>query len=195
MMNNLKELTKDIHRKAESRPWAKLMLSGDMEPIHYGTYLWNQLAIYTALENRALEKRVLDEWTAKRIRRMHYIHDDLNYYPSVQKRFPSTFAYEKHVSKIQADQIWAHIYVRHFGDMFGGQMIKKKLPMPKPWMEKMPPSEYINPGHMYYFFEDRGELITKIRSNLKDSMLEECNYVFQSAINLFTDLENHFDVQ
>lgn len=195
MMNNLKELTKDIHRKAESRPWAKLMLSGDMEPIHYGTYLWNQLAIYTALENRALEKRVLDEWTAKRIRRMHYIYDDLNYYPSVQKRFPSTHAYEKYVSKIQSDEIWAHIYVRHFGDMFGGQMIKKKLPKPKPWMEKMPPSEYANPGHMYYFFEDRAELITKIRSNLKDSMLEECNYVFQSAINLFTDLENHFDVQ
>ena len=194
-MNNLKQLTNDIHRKAEKKPWAKLLVSGDMEPIQYGTYLWNQLGIYSALENRALEKNIFDIETAKGLRRMHYIQDDLNYYPCVQKKFTTTLEYEKYVATIQEEQIWAHVYVRHFGDMFGGQMIKAKLPKAKPWMEKMPPSPWPEPGVMLYHFENRAKLITTVRSKLTDAMLEECEYVFQSAINLFTDLENHFDVR
>ena len=48
---------------------------------------------------------------------------------------------------------------------------------------------------MLYHFENKAQLITTVRSKLTDAMLEECEYVFQSAINLFTDLENHFDVR
>ncbi|OUT94642.1 MAG: hypothetical protein CBB96_05620 [Gammaproteobacteria bacterium TMED36] len=193
-MNNLKQLTNDIHRKAENSPWAKLLISGDMTPEQYGTYLWNQLAVYEALENRALEKKVLSATLAKRLRRVHYINDDINYYPKIWKKFPATFEYVEYCKKIQPDQIWAHIYVRHFGDMFGGNMIKEKLPKPKPQIDNMPPSELKYPGQMYYYFENKSEIITEVRSQLNDSMVDECIYCFESATKLFNNLEKHYNV-
>ena len=68
--------------------------------------------------------------------------------------------------------ILAHIYVRHFGDMYGGQMIAKR-----------------NPGSgSMYVFEDVEELKTTVRAKLNDDMADEANRCFEFAMQLFEEL-------
>ena len=66
----------------------------------------------------------------------------------------------------------AHLYVRHMGDLYGGQMIKKKVPG----------------SGKFYEFTNREELITNIRAKLTDDLGEEANVAFQHAINIMREL-------
>jgi heme oxygenase len=70
------------------------------------------------------------------------------------------------------DDLLAHIYVRHFGDMYGGQMIAKR-----------------NPGSgAMYVFENVDELKTTVRAMLHDDMAQEANRCFEFAMELFEEL-------
>jgi heme oxygenase len=81
--------------------------------------------------------------------------------------------YERHVINLERNGILAHIYVRHFGDMYGGQMIRKR-----------------NPGSgTMYDFDNVDELKTTVRSMLNDDMAEEANRCFEFAMQLFEELE------
>jgi heme oxygenase len=72
----------------------------------------------------------------------------------------------------------AHIYVRHFGDMYGGQMLKKVVP---------------SQGRMYEF-KDRAELINRVRSKLSDDLGDEANKAFDFVLELFDELANAYDI-
>ena len=65
-----------------------------------------------------------------------------------------------------------HMYVRHFGDMYGGAMIAKKVP---------------GMGMMYKF-EEKDLLKAKVRAILTDDMADEANICFEYAIRLFGEL-------
>jgi heme oxygenase len=81
--------------------------------------------------------------------------------------------YTGHVMGLNSiDDLLAHIYVRHFGDMYGGQMIKKRNP---------------GSGKMYEFDDVEGLKIT-VRARLKDSMADEANRCFEFAMQLFEEL-------
>jgi len=67
----------------------------------------------------------------------------------------------------------AHIYVRHMGDLSGGQMIAKKVP---------------GPGIMYQFDDDVNVLKDKIRTRLDDSMADEAKICFDFATELFQQM-------
>ncbi len=64
------------------------------------------------------------------------------------------------------------MYVRHFGDMYGGQMIRKRNP---------------GSGRMYDF-DNVEELKTTVREMLHDDMAEEANRCFEFAMELFEEL-------
>jgi heme oxygenase len=70
------------------------------------------------------------------------------------------------------DRLFAHVYVRHMGDLAGGQMIAKRVP---------------GSGTMYKF-ENGEELKNKIRSKLNDTMGDEANVAFDFAISLMKDM-------
>jgi heme oxygenase len=81
--------------------------------------------------------------------------------------------YAGHVMALEEkDDLLAHIYVRHFGDMYGGQMIKKRNP---------------GSGKMYEF-ENVEELKTTVRAMLHDDMADEANLCFEFAMQLFEEL-------
>jgi heme oxygenase len=67
----------------------------------------------------------------------------------------------------------AHMYVRHFGELHGGQMIKKKIP---------------GNGLMYEFAGDTKYLIEEFRKLLDDDMAEEAKICFDFASQLFDEL-------
>lgn len=177
-MSKLKELTFENHAKAERTTYARKLLKG-MTPEEYHRYLVNQHEIYMALE--VFAHKIIDEFPE--IQRALRIADDIveleheydiRWHPNLLCDVVDE--YRKHVSKLDKDGLLAHIYVRHFGDMYGGQMIKKR-----------------NPGSgTMYNFENVEELKTKVRSMLNDSMADEANKCFEFAIKLFEELDEPF---
>lgn len=177
-MSKLKELTFENHAKAERTSYARKLLKG-MTPEEYHRYLVNQHEIYMILEIYGHE--IIDDFPD--IQRALRIADDIveleheydiKWHPNLLCDVVQE--YQKHVSKLDRNGLIAHIYVRHFGDMYGGQMIKKR-----------------NPGSgTMYDFNNVEELKTKVRSLLNDSMADEANKCFEFAIKLFEELDEPF---
>ena len=151
-------------------------MSGKMSNEMYATFLWNQHSIYNLLEVFAMKHGLLNEFPA--IRRAPKILADFkqlwksNEMPVITE---STNKYLKHVFEIGEDpeKLMAHIYVRHMGDLSGGQMIKKKAP---------------GQGSMYEFDCDIKETKEKIRAKTNDSMADEAKLCFKYAAELFKEL-------
>lgn len=173
---SLRDLTHEVHQQAERTEFARKLIKG-LSPKEYHLYLYNQYMIYSILETAA--ETVLPE--LKEIYRANRIYADLR---ELEREYsiettpdmlmPVVSAYERHVIKLDRNGLLAHIYVRHFGDMYGGQMIKKR-----------------NPGSgTMYDFDDVENLKIKVRSMLSDDMAEEARICFDFAIRLFKDLSN-----
>jgi heme oxygenase len=173
----LRDLIKEQHDRAENHPFVKVLLSGNIDKRLYAEFLYNQYFIYSALEKTA--DRIIDDLDG--IRRTSKILEDLKELDQFDlKVMPSTVAYMDYLTHadLTDEELLAHIYVRHMGDMFGGQMIKKVIP---------------GSGKIYDF-EDRSELIKDLRLRLNDDMAEEANDVFEYAIGLFEDFKNEYNL-
>jgi len=176
-MSKLKELTWENHQKAERTEHARKLLKG-MEPAEYHRYIFNQYVMYSALETRANQLGLLDG--IEGIQRAELIRDDLQELEvehgivrDPDLLCPVVGEYVPYVMRLEnAEDILAHLYVRHFGDMYGGQMIAKR-----------------NPGMgMMYVFQDVDNLKAKVRAMLNDDMEDEANRCFEFAMQLFEEL-------
>lgn len=174
-MSKLKELTWENHQNAERTAFARKLMR-DITPQEYHTYLYNQFLIYGSLESLTNLEGIED------IRRTKRIGNDLK---ELEKKHglkrnkeqiqPSAVEYINYLPTLDNDELMAHIYVRHFGDMYGGQMIKKRLPF--------------TTGTMYDF-DNVEDLKMRVRSMLNDDMAEEANICFKYATKLFEELNN-----
>jgi heme oxygenase len=177
MSNNLKALTKEHHDNAERTEFADMLLSGNIPPRLYQQYLAAQLANYSALESAVTIPIELES-----IFRSTQIEDDLieieNMYDfdEVEEPLKSVVEYQKHIDVLYEDEnntgLLAHLYVRHFGDAHGGQIIKKHVP---------------GTGAMYEF-DDRKALIAGVRELLDDDMADEAKICFEFAERMFFEL-------
>lgn len=179
-MTTLKELTHSNHELAEAHPFTKLLLSGNIPENVYADFLYNQQAIYISLEAVAERKGLLSGLDG--IERSAQIGNDFNNLPKCKTTlYPSTLKYVRYITNrnLSENQILAHLYVRHMGDLYGGQMIKKVVPG----------------SATMYDFENRSELITALRQKLDISMAAEANECFGFAIELFTELAHEHNIQ
>ena len=89
--------------------------------------------------------------------------------------YPVVKEYTDHLLTIKDDphKLMAHIYVRHMGDLSGGQMIAKRIP---------------GSAKFYQFDEDVNVLKDKIRTRLDDSMADEAKICFNFATELFKQM-------
>ena len=172
-MNKLKELTWENHQKAERSEFARKLLSG-MTPAEYYKYLYNQYLIYQCLES------AVDLTGIESIARSDNINTDLEELEIIYMfgREPDLICpvvneYAEHVKTLEQHGLLAHVYVRHFGDMYGGQIIRKRNP---------------GSGHMYDF-DDVENLKAQVRLMLDDSMADEANQCFNFAMQLFEELK------
>jgi heme oxygenase len=176
-MSKIKELTWEHHKNAERQEFAKLMISGDIDPELYAAYLWNQHKKYDLLEAMATVHGLFDD--IPEVKRKQRIEADFfELWPHDDKRpvlCKSTSEYIEHMRECMQDpqRLLAHMYVLYMGDLSGGQMIKRKIP---------------GSGTMYEFDGDVKELKEKIRAKIDDSMAEEAKWVFDSATKLFQEL-------
>lgn len=177
MSNNLKALTKEHHDNAERTEFADMLLSGNIPPRLYQQYLHAQLANYQILESVVEVPMELEA-----IFRSTQIEEDLveletTYdLPEIDEPLRSVVEYEKHLNilseKSDTEGLLAHLYVRHFGDAHGGQIIKRNIP---------------GSGQMYEF-EDRKALIAGVRELLHDDMAPEAKNCFEFAERMFHEL-------
>jgi heme oxygenase len=175
---NLKELTWENHKSAERKKFASVLMSGNIDPALYHRYLVNQFYNYVALEY----KMPLVELGLRGINRAELISEDIIELEDMYgldradvSIAQSTKDYAKYCEELydnNKDGLIAHMYVRHFGDMYGGAMIAKRIPG----------------SGMMYKFENVDTLKTTVRGMLDDSMAPEANRCFEFAIRLFEEL-------
>lgn len=175
---SLKELTWEEHRNAETRPFVKVLFSGNVDPQLYATYLYNQFPMYEILEVCTMPHAVLNDVPG--ILRSKAIRADFEELWQGENKpplCPVVNDYIKHIIDIKDDpkRLMAHIYVRHMGDLAGGQMIAKRVP---------------GSGN-YYKFDNVDDLKTKIRAKVSDDMVEEAKLCFRYAARLFDEMMQH----
>lgn len=175
---SLKELTADAHRLAETQPFVKLIFSGNITKEEYARYLLNQELAYAMLEAYANDLHLLDDLpdicrAAKIQQDLRELELDVPDLPNMQIG-SATHKYVSHLGSIKDDpkKLMAHMYVRHMGDLFGGQMIAKKVP---------------GSGN-FYKFDNPDELKAAIRTKLDDSLADEALICFGFATQLFEEL-------
>jgi hypothetical protein len=179
--NNLKELTRQHHDNAERTEFADMLLSGNISPKLYQEYLHAQLQNYMVLESAVEVPMELEP-----IFRSTLIEEDLQELEAtydldeIEDNFESTLEYNKHILSLAEEEnnegLLAHLYVRHFGDAHGGQIIKRNVP---------------GSGLMYEF-ENRAELIKSVRELLHDGMADEAMNCFEYAERLFHELMENY---
>lgn len=180
-MSSLKELTWEIHQQAERTDFTRKLLKGLSEEEYY-RYIYNQYLIYSVLETYVYNRVPQIKDIFNDLHRASLIYEDLKElevkygvpHATQDMIMPVVQEYEKHLNSLDSDGLLAHVYVRHFGDMYGGQMIKKR-----------------NPGSgKMYDFKNVEELKTKVRAMLHNGMADEANKCFEFAIKLFNQLES-----
>jgi heme oxygenase len=173
---SLRELTKEAHNNAERQEFVKILFSGQINPKLYATFLKNQHPCYELLEVCAMVHGLLNGLPD--IRRSPYILNDFKELWSESDGEPEILPvvkdYLDHIMMIKDNpkKLMAHVYVRHMGDLAGGQMIAKRVP---------------GSGRMYQF-EDPEKLKTEIRNRIHDDMAEEANICFGFATRLFKEM-------
>jgi len=177
-MATLKELTWEFHKNAERQDFARKLLKGELTTEKYAEYLANQYFIYEALERWATKAGVLkgieDICRAEAIKKDI---DELMHGGFKIKRSAIKYGdWCHHLYTYKPELLLAHIYVRHFGDLHGGQMIAKRVP---------------GSGAYYQFDGKEKELIAEVRSRLEgkeDIFVDEAIKCFEFATELFKEL-------
>ena len=183
-MYDIKDLTKEIHQSAERQEFVKTLMSGTIHPELYACYLYNQLQCYSELEKWAMHNGLFRHTPG--LQRAENIHKDFtklwtkSYKPIITQ---STKEYVEHINTITDDpeKLYAHIYVRHLGDLSGGQMIAKKVPAKR-----------------YYDFGANGKEWKRIvKENInyylnayEKNVLPEAKLCFNYAIRLFGEMHD-----
>ena len=171
-MQTLKELTADKHREAESQPFLKTIFAGNVDVSKYTDYLYQLLHVYQVLEFYADTHKLFDG--IENIKRSKQIEMDwvelLGEEPWHNTLNKATENYMDYIHSIknQPEKLMAHVYVRHMGDLFGGQMLAKLLPG----------------SNNFYKFDNIQSLVKGIREKIDVSLAEEANIAFDHNINM-----------
>lgn len=175
---SLREITKELHADAERTIFAKKLVTGSFTKEEYANYLWQMVLVYNGIETACNSQGILKNLPD--IERAHKIYQDcvelVGPYHNL-KWLPETISYYKYLLDLNFDQerrhlIKAHLYCRHMGDLFGGQIIAKKVP---------------GQGR-FYQFKDSENLKTAIRAELTDDLGDEAKVAFEWAIKIMKAL-------
>lgn len=186
-MYDIKELTMQEHKNAERQEFVGILMSGKINPKLYASYLYNQLQCYAELEKYGLANGLFRQ-TPGLVRSEKIFNDykslweDLENPPVITK---STNEYVEHIQTIQdqAEKLYAHIYVRHMGDLRGGQMIRKKVPGKGLYYE------FSSKEHKVYPTTIK-ETINSYLNTYQINVLPEAKLCFRYATELFKEMND-----
>lgn len=129
LASRLREHTRIHHINIESHLWVKLLFSDQLPLGAYVSYLRLLLPVYEYMEQE-LKKPFYRAIYFLLLNRSDKIKQDLlSFSTTYPKKLTSDCnPYLNHIKKISTPELWiSHYYVRYFGDLQGGRLIKKKL--------------------------------------------------------------------
>ena len=184
-MIDIKEATREHHRRAEQQQFVKTLMSGKTHPRLYATFLYNQFHCYGALERWSKYQGLLDSLPGiEREEKLKSDYQDLWVRITPQpETTDSTKRYIEHIDSIrrQPAKLFAHIYVRYLGDLYGGQIIKTRTPGQNTYLD----------------FDNSMELIQTIRKTINsymqtdyDDVIVEAKICFEYATELFKEMND-----
>ena len=177
-MSVLREITQEKHQAVEHLPFIQYLLKGNITEPHYVIYLAEMLAIYQRLEMLAQRAGLFDGM--EHLPRAQHMQQDLDELSPghVTELSSSTQSYLGYLDSLfhseRRDQLFAHVYVRHMGDLYGGKLIARGVP---------------GTGH-WYQFENRAELAKKFNERITLDLADEALTAFDHYANIFQDLWN-----
>lgn len=171
---SLKELTAEKHIEAERSAFMKLVFTRNMPKEVWLSWTFNKMHWYNAIEVRAREAGLLDNLPG--VERTYKLYKDFKTMVGDREASyvcsPYTERYCDYIMDLEnIDEVMAHLYVWHMGDLYGGQVIKTLLP---------------DFPHNSLEFTDADLLKTRIREKLNDEMGVEANNAFDWAITLMS---------
>jgi heme oxygenase len=172
----LKEATSEKHRKAERMPFNVLMINGKLTAPQYEWYLQSQYKIFEAIEdNFELPHPALARKEAVKSEIDSVGMDAFNggVPQSTMQVVQAALDYAEYIKGLEQEEVNAHIYLHYLALMFGGQMIKSKVP---------------GNGAMYEFGEDMMAAAGAIREIQSDDWADEVNLGFDKMIQIFKEL-------
>ena len=173
----LKEATSEKHRKAELMPFNVLMINGKLTAPQYEWYLQAQHKIFQAIEDNfelphpalARKEAVVADIDSLGMDAMAGKVPQSVLFPVSTK----ATEYAEYLKSLTQEEVDAHIYLHYLALMFGGQMIKKKVP---------------GKGAMYEFGDDMMAAAAAIREIQQDDWADEVNKGFDYMIDIFKEL-------
>jgi heme oxygenase len=175
---SLKEITKDLHELAESTNFMKAVFNGTLDPDAWLDFTYQKTLFYHTIEGAAASCGLLRDLTgihcAFKLNQDYLAMNTKNkkhYFKDVVVQYHN---YLLSINK-NPDAVMAHVYAWHMGDLYGGQMIKRIIPG----------------SHTAMDFENKDELIVKIRAKLNDeTMGQEARCAFEWAIRILKEYDN-----
>jgi len=176
---SLKDITKDLHTEAEKTNFAKLLLTSKISKELYTSYLYQMIACYGPVEFGCRIQGFFDNLPG--VERMPGIYQDFAELADKDTHYawlPETLDYNRYVLDLINDPerkhlVKAHLYVRHMGDLYGGQYIAKTVPG----------------SGKFYQFDDVEGLRNAIRAELTDDLGDEARVAFEWAIKIMRGLD------
>jgi heme oxygenase len=166
----LKEAIAEKHSLAEKLPFNQRMFRGELSNEEYILYLSQQLAIFDAIEIHELPHPSLD--------RAGKVFEDIKELVGEGQiqitPLVSTNEYRKYLNTLTKEQLLPHVYLNYLAIMFGGQMMKSKVP---------------GSGRMYEFDGDMREIAGTIRAVQKDEWADEANKALDYNITILDELQ------
>jgi heme oxygenase len=169
-MLSLKDAIAEKHSLAEKMTFNQRMFNGELSDEEYTLYLCQQLAIFDAIEIHELPHPALD-----RAGKVFEDIKELMGYGEIQiTPLVATNEYRKYLNTLTKEEILPHVYLNYLALMFGGKMMKSKVP---------------GSGKMYEFDGDMNEIIGSIRAIQKDEWADEANKALDYNINILDELQ------
>lgn len=169
---NLREATAELHSKAEKMEFHQRMFRGELNNSEYLSYLNQQYIIFSTIENIFPNSLHYDLIRTKKIQEdiMEIIQQEIT--PIVY--LESTKKYSIYLYSLNYKDIIPHIYLNYLALVYGGQIMKTKVP---------------GSGGMYDF-ENTQDAISAIRAVQKDEWADEVNKGFKFIIEIADELQS-----
>jgi heme oxygenase len=182
LQTRLKEETAELHSASEQHPVMQSFVDGSFKKEHLLELLINLLPVYQVVEQRLIQKEILDNSDLKRStfiqKDIDKLITDTNYTKGTIKNSTRNWlanSWTKNEELLKAD-----FYVRWLADFYGGRILSRSQA----------------PYNETYQSKDPGAVITTVRylldkdttDTLTDSIVNETKAFFQFHIDLFEEI-------
>jgi heme oxygenase len=169
----LKELTKEKHDQAENTRFMRAVFKGTMPRHVWANFTYNKILFYGAIETKSHALGLMHDLNG--LDRTYRLYEDFRSMAVDDARIlPTVQEYCRYIFDLEADKVMSHLYVWHMGDLHGGQMIKRLIPV----------------QHRSLEFDNTAQLIAKIRSKLNPSHGPEAIVAFDWAIKIMNEYDH-----